>query len=192
MSAGASSRRHSSAVRASRRMPSVRRTPSHHRTLRSHLEYIVLKGRGVVHESEEIEFENVPIVTPNGDILVRSLSFYVRPGVSRSPNRSRFHYIARGASVDDMLVYSNTCSSSAPTGAASPHCSGSWVGCGQCTAGSYASPPQTSSSLSRNGLISPSGRSGTRSSIRTAWRTWMLVRCLVLSPSRVSDRARAD
>ena len=43
----------------------------------------VLKGRGIVVESDEIEFENVPIVTPNGDILVRSLSFYVRPGVCR-------------------------------------------------------------------------------------------------------------
>ncbi|EJF66416.1 hypothetical protein DICSQDRAFT_75073 [Dichomitus squalens LYAD-421 SS1] len=40
----------------------------------------ILKGRGVIYESEEIEFENVPIVTPNGDILVRSLSFYVKPG----------------------------------------------------------------------------------------------------------------
>lgn len=25
-------------------------------------------------------FENVPIVTPNGDILIKSLSFYVKPG----------------------------------------------------------------------------------------------------------------
>lgn len=41
----------------------------------------VLKGRGQVIESEEIQFENVPIVTPNGDVLVRSLSFYVKPGV---------------------------------------------------------------------------------------------------------------
>ncbi|KAI0768602.1 adrenoleukodystrophy protein [Trametes elegans] len=40
----------------------------------------ILKGRGVIIESEEIQFENVPIVTPNGDILVRSLSFYVKPG----------------------------------------------------------------------------------------------------------------
>ncbi|KAI0932612.1 hypothetical protein AcV5_004215 [Taiwanofungus camphoratus] len=40
----------------------------------------VLKGRGVVIESDEIEFESVPIVTPNGDILVKSLSFYVKPG----------------------------------------------------------------------------------------------------------------
>ncbi|KAF9821813.1 hypothetical protein IEO21_00243 [Rhodonia placenta] len=40
----------------------------------------ILKGRGVIIESEEIEFKDVPIVTPNGDILVRSLSFYVKPG----------------------------------------------------------------------------------------------------------------
>ncbi|EMD41549.1 hypothetical protein CERSUDRAFT_110101 [Gelatoporia subvermispora B] len=40
----------------------------------------ILKGRGTVIESEEIQFENVPIVTPNGDILIRSLSFYVKPG----------------------------------------------------------------------------------------------------------------
>ncbi|KIM29018.1 hypothetical protein M408DRAFT_329057 [Serendipita vermifera MAFF 305830] len=40
----------------------------------------VLQGRGEIFESDEIEFENVPIVTPNGDILVRSLSFKVEPG----------------------------------------------------------------------------------------------------------------
>lgn len=40
-----------------------------------------MKGRGQVVESEEIQFENVPIVTPNGDVLLRSLSFHVKPGV---------------------------------------------------------------------------------------------------------------
>jgi len=40
----------------------------------------ILKSRGQVIESEEIEFKNVPIVTPNGDVLVKSLSFYVKPG----------------------------------------------------------------------------------------------------------------
>ncbi|CCM00319.1 uncharacterized protein FIBRA_02349 [Fibroporia radiculosa] len=40
----------------------------------------VLRGRGIIIESDEIQFENVPIVTPNGDILIRSLSFYVKPG----------------------------------------------------------------------------------------------------------------
>lgn len=43
---------------------------------------LVLKGRGKIIESEEIRFEGVPIVTPNGDILVKSLTFYVKPGVS--------------------------------------------------------------------------------------------------------------
>ena len=38
-----------------------------------------------MYESDEIEFQNVPIVTPNWDILVRSLSFYVKPGVSFRP-----------------------------------------------------------------------------------------------------------
>ncbi|CAK5279922.1 unnamed protein product [Mycena citricolor] len=43
----------------------------------------ILKGRGQVVDSEHnIEFENVPIVTPNGDVLVKSLSFHVKPGVS--------------------------------------------------------------------------------------------------------------
>ncbi|KAJ3818022.1 ABC transporter transmembrane region 2-domain-containing protein [Lentinula raphanica] len=37
----------------------------------------ILQGRGEVILSEDIQFENVPIVTPNGDILVRSLSFKI-------------------------------------------------------------------------------------------------------------------
>ncbi|KAF9265656.1 hypothetical protein L218DRAFT_1075743 [Marasmius fiardii PR-910] len=40
----------------------------------------ILRGRGKVILSEDIEFENVPIVTPNGDILVRSLSFRIKHG----------------------------------------------------------------------------------------------------------------
>jgi ATP-binding cassette subfamily D (ALD) long-chain fatty acid import protein len=44
----------------------------------------ILKGRGKVTQSEEIRFENVPIVTPNGDVLVKSLSFAVQPGVGDS------------------------------------------------------------------------------------------------------------
>ncbi|ELU44570.1 adrenoleukodystrophy protein [Rhizoctonia solani AG-1 IA] len=34
----------------------------------------LLQGRGTVIESDEIQFEGVPIVSPNGDILVRSLT----------------------------------------------------------------------------------------------------------------------
>jgi ATP-binding cassette subfamily D (ALD) long-chain fatty acid import protein len=40
----------------------------------------VLRGRGQVEESEAIEFTDVPIVSPNGDILVKKLSFSIQPG----------------------------------------------------------------------------------------------------------------
>ncbi|KAK1772654.1 ABC transporter transmembrane region 2-domain-containing protein [Phialemonium atrogriseum] len=40
----------------------------------------VLKGRGKVVESENIEFVDVPIVSPNGDVLVKALSFSLKPG----------------------------------------------------------------------------------------------------------------
>lgn len=50
----------------------------------------MLRSRGKVFESEEIKFESVPIVTPNGDVLVRSLSFHVKRGVSCSDPHTRF------------------------------------------------------------------------------------------------------
>lgn len=40
----------------------------------------VLRGRGTVTEGPDIDFKEVPIVSPNGDVLVRALSFSVRPG----------------------------------------------------------------------------------------------------------------
>ena len=40
----------------------------------------VLHGRGEVVESEDIEFTDVPIVSPSGDVLVRKLNFSVKPG----------------------------------------------------------------------------------------------------------------
>lgn len=40
----------------------------------------ILRGRGKVIESGDIEFTDVPIVSPNGDVLVQKLSFHVRPG----------------------------------------------------------------------------------------------------------------
>lgn len=40
----------------------------------------VLRNRGEISESEDIEFVDVPIVSPNGDVLVRKLSFAVKPG----------------------------------------------------------------------------------------------------------------
>jgi ATP-binding cassette, subfamily D (ALD), peroxisomal long-chain fatty acid import protein len=40
----------------------------------------VLRGRGEIEESEDIEFSEVPIVSPNGDVLVKKLSFRILPG----------------------------------------------------------------------------------------------------------------
>jgi len=40
----------------------------------------VLRSRGNVSEGPDIEFTDVPIVSPNGDVLVRKLTFSVRPG----------------------------------------------------------------------------------------------------------------
>ncbi|CAO1614097.1 unnamed protein product [Sympodiomycopsis kandeliae] len=40
----------------------------------------VLRGRGRVEESPDIVFEDVPIVSPNGDVLVKKMSFSVTPG----------------------------------------------------------------------------------------------------------------
>lgn len=40
----------------------------------------VLKGRGQVVESMNIEFINVPIISPNGDVLVKALSFKLTAG----------------------------------------------------------------------------------------------------------------
>ena len=40
----------------------------------------ILQGRGQVSESEEVEFKDVPIVSPNGDVLVRKLNFSIKPG----------------------------------------------------------------------------------------------------------------
>ncbi|KAF9347817.1 hypothetical protein BGX34_002860 [Mortierella sp. NVP85] len=41
----------------------------------------VLSGRGEVVEDDTIEFLDVPIVSPNGDVLLKQLSFYVKPGM---------------------------------------------------------------------------------------------------------------
>lgn len=40
----------------------------------------VLSGRGQLIEGEDIRFTNVPIVSPNGDVLVSKLSFHIGPG----------------------------------------------------------------------------------------------------------------
>src|SRR5437763_15540556 len=40
----------------------------------------VLRGRGDVSEGPDIELTDAPIVSPNRHVLVRTLSFHVRPG----------------------------------------------------------------------------------------------------------------
>ncbi|KAI7902840.1 ABC transporter transmembrane region 2-domain-containing protein [Cokeromyces recurvatus] len=50
-------------------------------TMSTDLNKETLKGRGEVIESENIEFINVPIVSPNGDVLVPQLTFHVKPGM---------------------------------------------------------------------------------------------------------------
>lgn len=41
----------------------------------------LLRRRGKIVESDEIEFRDVPIVSPNGDALLRSLTFRLSPGM---------------------------------------------------------------------------------------------------------------
>jgi ATP-binding cassette subfamily D (ALD) protein 2 len=40
-----------------------------------------MKQRGIVEEGDHIKFENVPIISPNGDVLVESLSFEIKRGM---------------------------------------------------------------------------------------------------------------
>ncbi|KAI5467018.1 ABC transporter transmembrane region 2-domain-containing protein [Mariannaea sp. PMI_226] len=40
----------------------------------------VLQGRGTVHESSDITFIDVPIISPNGDVLVKAMSFSLKQG----------------------------------------------------------------------------------------------------------------
>lgn len=40
----------------------------------------ILAGRGELEEGDDIKFQDVPIVSPNGDILVRALSFHIQQG----------------------------------------------------------------------------------------------------------------
>ncbi|PNY29968.1 ATP-binding cassette sub-family D member 1 [Tolypocladium capitatum] len=40
----------------------------------------VLQGRGTIHSSKDITFIDVPIISPNGDVLVKALSFSLKYG----------------------------------------------------------------------------------------------------------------
>ncbi|KXS19306.1 hypothetical protein M427DRAFT_473823 [Gonapodya prolifera JEL478] len=51
------------------------------KTLSATADKALLTHRGRVLPSEDIRFEDVPIVSPNGNVLVRSLSFNTKPGM---------------------------------------------------------------------------------------------------------------
>jgi ATP-binding cassette subfamily D (ALD) long-chain fatty acid import protein len=50
------------------------------KTLVSNANSELLSGRGTVKESSIIEFKDVPIVSPNGDVLVQKMNFRIEPG----------------------------------------------------------------------------------------------------------------
>jgi len=41
----------------------------------------MLQQGGKIKSSESFRFENVPLVSPNGDMLVESMSFDIKPGM---------------------------------------------------------------------------------------------------------------
>ncbi|KND03543.1 uncharacterized protein SPPG_01022 [Spizellomyces punctatus DAOM BR117] len=51
------------------------------KTLVSNANTDILKHRGKIEEANIIQFSNVPVVSPNGDVLVKDLSFHVKPGM---------------------------------------------------------------------------------------------------------------
>ncbi|KAL2912361.1 ATP-binding cassette long-chain fatty acid transporter pxa2 [Polyrhizophydium stewartii] len=51
------------------------------KTLVSNANVEILNHRGVIEHSDSIKFVNVPIVSPNGDVLVKDLTFHVDPGM---------------------------------------------------------------------------------------------------------------
>lgn len=51
------------------------------KTMVSNADVKILSQRGTIEHSESIRFTNVPIVSPNGDVLVKALNFHVDPGM---------------------------------------------------------------------------------------------------------------
>ena len=115
----------------------------------------VLKSRGRIVEADDIEFENVPIVTPNGDILVRSLTFYVRQGVSRS-----LFLIPHSAHKRRSNIYSSLDQMDAGSLRYSVYLEGFGLSMEE----SFANPPHPNSFLYPKDRISRSERSEIKSS----------------------------
>lgn len=41
-----------------------------------------LKNKGEILLSDKIKFENVPILSPNGDVLIPAMNFVIEPGMN--------------------------------------------------------------------------------------------------------------
>lgn len=40
-----------------------------------------IKNKGIIHETNSIVFDKIPIISPAGDELIKSMSFDVQPGM---------------------------------------------------------------------------------------------------------------
>ena len=40
-----------------------------------------MRNRGEIHQSNAIMFENVPLISPNGDTLMHEMTFKIEPGM---------------------------------------------------------------------------------------------------------------
>ena len=45
-------------------------------------ENISNQSRGTIRESDSIKFDDVPIVSPNGDVLIKSITFEISPSMN--------------------------------------------------------------------------------------------------------------
>jgi len=116
----------------------------------------VLQGRGTVVRAEgEIVFDKVPIVTPNGDVLIKEMSFVVKPGVRRRRSQKLDSAGCGLRNLFSSSFHSKTCSSWAETGAARVPCSGSLAGSGRYTVRRSLAPPPPPPPLPRTAPADP-------------------------------------
>eukprot|EP00835_Amoeboradix_gromovi_P004662 NODE_377_length_9768_cov_0.153584.p1 type:complete len:553 gc:universal NODE_377_length_9768_cov_0.153584:6850-8508(+) len=49
-------------------------------TTREVNKYDILRNRGTIKDADYIQFDHVPVISPNGDVLLRSLSLFIKSG----------------------------------------------------------------------------------------------------------------